>query len=145
MWLRQWSDSKVILMWYPMTIELVQSKLKNLMGSTCVQFYTMIVLFFIFHITKEDHIIKMSSEDMAKSFFIMCLHTYTHSSTHWDYDSIRVLCVCVCARFPIILQTLHLIEHLIEKWRTEVTIIISLSLFFSSSLFFDHDHITQVI
>jgi len=48
----------------------------------------------------------------------MCLHLYiyTHTflTTHQDYDTMQVR-VCVCERFPIVLQTLHLIEHSIEK------------------------------
>lgn len=89
------------------------------------------------YITKEDRIIKMSSrkkkerEKDREEVFIMCLHLYiyTHTflTTHQDYDTMQVR-VCVCERFPIVLQTLHLIEHSIKERRTEVTIIISLSL-----------------
>ncbi len=92
------------------------------MGSTCVLCYVD-CLFFSYYERRSHHknVVKKDREEI----FIVCLHTHTlsHTSRLRYYAS-----TCVCVRFPIILQTLHLIEHSIGEWRTEVTIIISLSL-----------------
>lgn len=67
----------------------------------------------------------MSSEKTEERFFFYYVLAHTHTLRLRLYAR---SCVCVCERFPIVLQTLHLIEHSIGEWRTEVTIIISLSL-----------------
>jgi hypothetical protein len=121
-------NCKVILMWHPKMIRTSTIKVKKSLGKYMCAFLCWLS-FFSYYERRSHHknVVKKDREEI----FIMCLHTHTHSSTHWDYDTMRVR---VCVRFPIILQTLHLIEHSIEEWRTEVTIIISLSPFLFLSL-----------
>jgi hypothetical protein len=94
--------------------------------------------FFLYYERRSHHknVVKKDWEEI----FIMCLHTHTHSHPHIE---ITILCEYVCVRFPIVLQTLHLIERSIGVWRTEVTIIISLSLLFP--LFREWSHYTSHI
>jgi hypothetical protein len=94
------------------------------LGSSCVCCTILIVFSFSYYERRSHHknVVKKDREEI----FIMCLHIYTH-----PHIEITILCEYVCVRFPIILQTLHLIEHSIGEWRTEVTITISLSPTFS--------------
>ena len=107
-------------------------KVKKSPGKCMYVGSAMLIVFLVLHlrITKGDRLIKMSSKKIVKRFLLCaCIHTLIHT-LRLRYS------VCVCVRFPIVLQTLHLIEHSTGIWRTEVTIIISLSLlFFSLSLF----------
>jgi hypothetical protein len=132
-------------MWHPLIIRTSTIKVKKSRGKfMCALLCWLSFLSFFFHITKEDRIIKMSSKGIEKRF-LLCACIHTHSSTHWDYDTMQVR-VCVCDFRSYFRRCIWLsIRQEYDGRKSPLSS--AFPHFFSPclSLLFDNDRITQVI